>query len=106
MTASASFVTAADSARAVASVYTVSLLALVPMLLALAAALMLRRASAEGRVLVWRSCIAVLLLIFLGSIVPAHKTAWIVPSALATPLVALGRVQMSTGAARGIAGYE
>src|SRR4051812_28740169 len=90
------FVAAADSARSVATVYTVSLLAIVPLLLAGIAALLLRRAGAQGRVLIWRSAVAALLLLFVGRVLPLHWMAWVVPSALAAPLVALGRVQVTT----------
>lgn len=88
------FVAAADSARAVASVYTASLLVMVPACVAALAAFLLRGATAEARVLVWRSAIAALLLVFVGRQLPLHWIAWVVPSALASPLVALGRVQV------------
>ena len=45
---------AADSARAAASVYTASLLATAPIVAAAIGAVAMRRAAAEGRVLVWR----------------------------------------------------
>jgi len=85
----------ADSARAVATVYTVSLLATLPIVIALVAAWMLRRASAQGRTLVWRSAFVTLLVLFVGRQLPLHWMAWVVPSALATPLVELGRVQVA-----------
>ncbi len=66
------FLAAADSAQAVATVYTASLLATVPIVLAAAGALLLRRASAEGRVLVWRSAVVALLLVFIGRQLPLH----------------------------------
>ena len=92
----------ADSARAVATVYTASLLALVPVALAAGIAFGLRRSNAQGRTLAWRSSVVVLLLIVAGRQLPLHWMAWVVPSALATPLVALGRVQvMSAEAALG-----
>src|SRR5690349_601271 len=87
-------VSPADSARAVATVYTASLLALVPVAVAGAIALTLRRANAQGRALAWRSAVMVLLLIFVGRQFPLHWIAWIVPATLAAPLVALGRVQV------------
>lgn len=90
------FIAAADSAQAVTTVYTASLLATLPIVLAAVAALGLRRASAEGRVLVWRSAIVALLLIFFGRQLPLHWMAWAVPATLATPLVALGRVQVTS----------
>jgi beta-lactamase regulating signal transducer with metallopeptidase domain len=89
--------TQADSARSVATVYAVSLLATVPLLLALVVAFVLRRASAEARSLIWRSAIVALLMVFIGRQLPLHWFAWVVPSALAAPLVVLGRVQV-TGA--------
>jgi beta-lactamase regulating signal transducer with metallopeptidase domain len=95
------FSAAADSARAVATMYTVSLLALVPLGLAAIAALLLRRASAEGRVLVWRCAIVALLLLFVGRMLPLHWMAWVVPSTLAAPLVALGRVQVTESIVHG-----
>ena len=85
----------ADSARAIASVYTVSLLTVLPIGLAAAAAVGLRRASAEARALVWRSAVLALLVVFIGRQLPLQWVAWVVPSFLATPLVALGRVQVS-----------
>lgn len=92
----------ADSARAVATVYTASLLALIPAALAAGVAFALRRSSAQGRTLAWRSAIVVLLLIVVGRQLPLHWMAWVVPSTLATPLVALGRVQvMSVNGAPG-----
>ena len=89
--------TQADSARAVATVYTVSLLATVPLVIVATLAFVLRRSSAEGRTLAWRSAIAALLVVYVGRQLPLHWMAWVVPSALAAPLVALGRVQV-TGA--------
>ncbi len=97
-------VSPADSARAVATVYTASLIALVPVGVAAAIALTLRRGNAQGRALAWRSAVVVLLLIFIGRQVPLHWMAWIGPATLAAPLVALGRVQvMSVNAMLGSA---
>lgn len=93
--ASLPFIAPADSARAVATVYTASLVAMVPVLVAAVALLLIKRTSAEGRVLVWRSALVALLLVFVGRLLPTHWVAWVVPSALATPLVALGRVQVT-----------
>jgi beta-lactamase regulating signal transducer with metallopeptidase domain len=90
------FVAPADSARAVSSVYTASLLVTLPLVAAVAGAIALRRARAEARVLVWRSTLAALVLVFIGRQLPLHWMAWVVPSALATPLVALGRVQVAS----------
>jgi beta-lactamase regulating signal transducer with metallopeptidase domain len=89
--------TQADSARAVATVYTVSLLATVPLVIVAILAFVLRRSSAAGRTLAWRSAIVALLVVFIGRQLPLHWMAWVVPSALAAPLVALGRVQVTGG---------
>ena len=94
------FAAAADSARAVATVYTVSLLALVPLAVAAVAAIQLRHASAQGRVLVWRCAVSALLVVFVGRMLPLHWIAWVVPSSLAAPLVALGRMQVAASALR------
>ena len=63
--------TPADSARAVTQVYTVSMLATVPLVVAGAASLALRRAPAGMRSLVWRSAVLALLIereaVFLSS---------------------------------------
>ena len=96
-TAAALLLTRADSAHAVATVYTVSLLATVPLVLAGVLAFCLRRAGAEARSLVWRSAVVALLLVFVGRQLPLQWVAWGVPSALAAPLVALGRVQVTGG---------
>lgn len=96
MIAPVPLLTPADSARAVGAVYTVSLLALLPIVVAAASALALRRARAEGRVLVWRAAIVLLLSMFVARPFIAQSLAWVVPAALATPMVALGRVQMAT----------
>src|SRR6185369_5818750 len=87
--------TPADSARAIASVYTVSLLATLPLGAAAVSAVVLRGASAEVRALVWRSAVVTLLVMFIGRQLPLHWMAWVVPSLLAAPLVALGRMQMA-----------
>ncbi len=89
-------ITQADSARAVASVYTVSLLATIPLVLAALGVVVLRRSTAEARGLVLRSTIVALLVVFIGRQLPLHWIAWVVPSALAGPLVALGRVQVTS----------
>jgi bla regulator protein BlaR1 len=88
--------TPADSARAVGAVYTMSLLAVLPVAAAVASAFALRRARAEGRVLVWRAAIVLLLSMVIVRPFLSQSMAWVVPAALATPLVALGRVQMMT----------
>ena len=94
----------ADSARAVATVYTVTLLSLVPIAAAAGVALVLRRASAQARTLAWRSAVVVLLLTVIGRQFPLHWMAWVVPSTLAAPLIALGRVQVTSANAMFAAG--
>jgi beta-lactamase regulating signal transducer with metallopeptidase domain len=94
------FIAAADSARAVAAVYTVSLLATLPVVIAAIVAFALRQTGPEARTLVWRSCIIALLAVYVGRQLPLHWMAWVVPSTLAAPLVALGRVQVTAGALR------
>jgi beta-lactamase regulating signal transducer with metallopeptidase domain len=93
-------VSAADSARAAASVYTASLLATAPIFAAAAGALALRRASAEGRVLVWRVAVVLLLVAFVGRVLPVRLAGWSVPSVVAAPLVALGRIRVADLAPR------
>src|SRR5436190_20545267 len=94
--AEAALLTPADSARAVSTVYTASLLAVLPIALAVIAAVSLRRRSAEGRALVWRSAIVALLLLFVGRQLSFHWMDWALPSTLAAPLIALGRVQVTS----------
>ncbi|HET9730406.1 MAG TPA: M56 family metallopeptidase [Acidimicrobiia bacterium] len=97
--ADAAFLTPADSARAVSSVYTASLLAILPIALAAVAVLALRRRTAEGRALVWRSAIMALLLVYVGRQLAFHWLDWVLPSTLAAPLIALGRVQVTSAMA-------
>ncbi|HSQ28587.1 MAG TPA: M56 family metallopeptidase [Gemmatimonadaceae bacterium] len=96
MVAPVPVLTPADSARAVGAVYTISLLALLPIVVAAATAFALRRASAESRVLVWRAAIVLLISMLVARPFAGQSTAWVVPAILASPLVALGRVQMTT----------
>ncbi len=84
----------ADSARAAATVYTVSLLATVPIACAIAAGFLLRRASAGTRALVWRSALLALALLYVGRHLPVRWSAIAVPSLLAQPLIELGRIQV------------
>jgi beta-lactamase regulating signal transducer with metallopeptidase domain len=88
-------VSAADSARAAASVYTASLLATAPIVAAAIGALAMRRAAAEGRVLVWRVAVVVLLVALAGRLLPLRLAGWSVPSIVAAPLVALGRIRVA-----------
>ena len=84
----------ADSARAAATVYTVSLLATVPIVGAVIAAVFLRRAGGATRALVWRSTLFALALLYIGRHLPLRWSAVVVPSVLAQPLVELGRIQI------------
>jgi len=97
-------VSAADSARAAASVYTASLLATAPIVGAAVGALALRRASAEGRVLVWRVAAVLLLVAFIGRVLPLRLAGWSVPSVVAAPLVALGRIRVADLATHQLSG--
>lgn len=85
----------ADTARAVAQVYSISLLATAQLAIAGAAVIVLQRASAGARALVWRGAAVGLLLIYLGHALPVRWIAFAVPDILASPLVALGRLQVS-----------
>ncbi|MCC6316809.1 MAG: M56 family metallopeptidase [Gemmatimonadaceae bacterium] len=89
--------TPADSARAVGEVYGVSLLATVPIVLAIGVMLAMRGASAGARVLLWRAAIVAVLVTALGRLVPFHWMAWVVPEGLASPLIALGTAQLAVG---------
>lgn len=91
----------ADTAHAAAQVYTWSLLATVPLLLAWIAAAMLSNAPASTRKLVWRSAIVGLLTVFVAQLLPYRWSAGVVPIGLAQPLVALGRVEVGAGGAGG-----
>lgn len=91
---------ALSGARAIAGIYSNALLATVPIAIAGLAGLLLRRASAEARGLVWRSAVVTLLVVWVGRQLPLHWMAWVMPSALAEPLVALGRVQVAGDALR------
>ena len=74
---------AADSARAAASVYTASLLATAPIVAAAIGAFAMRRAAAEGRVLVWRVAVVMLLVALAGRLLPLRLAGWSVPSIVA-----------------------
>src|SRR5512132_1315867 len=87
--------TPADSARAVSRVYTASLLAMLRVVIAAIGTFALRRSAAESRMLVWRSAVVTLLAVYLGRQLPLHGLSWGIPSALAAPLIALGRVQVT-----------
>jgi beta-lactamase regulating signal transducer with metallopeptidase domain len=96
----ASFLAPADSARAVSDVYSVSLLATLPVLMAMVVFFWLRRSNAGTRAVVWRCTLVGLLIIYAGRFMPGQWIAWILPELLARPMVALGTVQL--GASPGI----
>src|SRR5688572_20196365 len=88
------FFTPADSARAVSDVYSVSLVATLPVLAAMVAFLCLRQSNAGTRAIIGRCALGGLLVIFAGRIVPWQWMAWVLPELLARPLVALGTLQL------------
>ena len=90
----ATFFTPADSARAVSDVYSISLVATLPVLAALIAFLWLRQSNAGTRAIVGRCALGGLLVIFAGRFVPWQWMAWVLPELLARPLVALGTLQI------------
>lgn len=93
-TVPATFFTPADSAHAVGDVYSVSLVATLPVLAAVVAFLFLRQSNAGTRAIVWRCALTGLLAIYAGRFVPWQWMAWVLPELLARPLVALGTVQL------------
>jgi beta-lactamase regulating signal transducer with metallopeptidase domain len=105
MTASAGFLVAAhaESARIVAAVYAMALVAVLPVFAAAVAAWMVRRSTADTRAVVWRSAVVALVVVILGRSLPLHWIAWVVPSFFAAPLVALGRVQVTADSAHSAA---
>jgi beta-lactamase regulating signal transducer with metallopeptidase domain len=88
------FFASADSARAIGDVYSVSLVATLPVLAAVAAFFCLRQSNAGTRAIMWRCALAGLLVVYAGSFVRWQWTAWILPELLARPLVALGTIQI------------
>ena len=86
--------TPSDSARVVGDIYSVSLLATLPVIAAAIAFVCLRQSNAGTRAVVWRCTIAGLLAIYAGRLVPWQWMAWVLPELLARPLVTLGTVQL------------
>ena len=93
-TAPATFFTPADSARAVSDVYSVSLVATLPVVAAVIAFFCLRQSNAGTRAIMWRCALTGLLVVYAGRFVPWQWMAWVLPEVLARPLVALGTVQL------------
>lgn len=89
----------ADSARTVGEVYGISLLATLPLLGAAVALFALRRTSGGARAAICRATVVALLAMYAGRFLPVHWMVWIVPEGLAAPLVALGRLQISSTSA-------
>jgi beta-lactamase regulating signal transducer with metallopeptidase domain len=102
MSASSGFLVAAhaESARIVAAVYAMALVAALPVATAAAAAWMVRRATADARAVVWRAAIVALVVVIVGRQIPISWVAWVVPSFFAAPLVVLGRVQVTSDSAQ------
>jgi beta-lactamase regulating signal transducer with metallopeptidase domain len=90
-----SLLTISTSARAIAGIYSVALIATLVVAVVAVMALFTKRSSGEVRTLVWRSAVVALLVVFVGRQLPIQWIAWVVPSLLAGPLVALGRVQVT-----------
>ena len=88
------FLTPADSARSVSEVYGVSLVATLPVLVAVIAFLSLRKSTAGTRAIMWRCTLVGLLVIYAGQFMPWQWMAWVLPELLARPLVALGTVRL------------
>lgn len=102
---------AADAARVVSIVYTLSLIATVPFVVAAVAAFLLRRAPAGTRALVWRSAALAVPVVWLGQLLEVNRLPAVVPAVLAGPLVALGRLQLAdaggvSGAANNAQGMD
>jgi beta-lactamase regulating signal transducer with metallopeptidase domain len=85
----------AESARLVAAVYAMALVAALPIAVAAIAAWLIRRSTADARAVVWRATIVALSVVIVGRQVPISWIAWVVPAFFAAPLVALGRVQVT-----------
>lgn len=85
----------ADTARTASAMYTISLAAIVPLAIAMIAAFATRRMPAGTRALVWKGAVTALFGIYVAQQLPAHWSAWIMPSVMAEPLVALGRAQVA-----------
>ena len=90
----ATLFTPADSARTVIDIYSVSLVATLPVIGAVIAFLCLRQANAGTRAILWRCMLVGLFAIYAGRFVPWQWMAWVLPDLLARPLVALGTVQL------------
>jgi bla regulator protein BlaR1 len=90
----ATLFTPADSARAMSDVYSVSMVATLPVLVALVAYFSLRQSNAGTRAIVWRCALAAVLTVYAGRYVPWQWMAWVLPELLARPLVSLGTIHL------------
>jgi beta-lactamase regulating signal transducer with metallopeptidase domain len=73
------------------------LLGTLPLTVIAVAALALRHMPAGTRILIWRTAVMVLLIVYVGQLLPHGWLTGVVPSTLAAPLVALGRMQLVAG---------
>src|SRR5688500_19279464 len=86
--------TSADSARAMSDVYSVSLVATLPVLAALVACICLRESNAGTRAIVWRCALAGVLSIYAGRYLHWQWMAWLLPEPLAMLLVTFGMIHL------------
>lgn len=85
---------AAESARSIAELYSVTLITSLLLVCAALVGFVLRRMPAGTRALVWRSSVAAPLAVYVGHLLPVQWVADVVPAGLAAPMVVLGRVQV------------
>lgn len=88
---------AAESARALAGLYAVTLIATAMLLGALLVMLVVRRAPGGMRALVLRWTVVVMAAVYVGCALPLERFTSVLPPSLAAPLVALGRLEVSHG---------
>jgi beta-lactamase regulating signal transducer with metallopeptidase domain len=93
-TSTTTFFIPADSARIVADVYSVSLIATLLLAVVAVASYRLRDSNAGTRAIVWRCSVVGLLAVGAGRFVPWQWMAWILPEPLARPLVSLGTIDL------------
>ena len=84
----------ADSARIVADVYSVSLIATLLLAVAAVSLYWLRDSNAGTRAILWRCTLVGLLAVSAGRFLPWQWMAWVLPEALARPLVSLGTIDL------------
>lgn len=93
--------TPADSARTIGDVYSISLVATVPIFVAATVLLVWRHSNAGSRAVLWRCAFIAVLAVYGGRFMPWHWMAWILPEPLTRPLVALGSLQLVATAEQG-----